>query len=73
MGNVKTDDISTFDLSHIVHLTDSQKEELLELLEMRSKWYKYNKILSFEPYDFQKKFYDASSKYKGRFLCAANR
>ena len=49
------------------------KEELLELLVERDKWIKYHKNSKFYPYEFQKKFYNASKKYKRRFLCAANR
>lgn len=63
-------DINDFDLSK---LDPEEKEELLALLEMREDYKKYNKIESFGPYDFQKKFYSASKNYKRRFLCAANR
>lgn len=54
-----------------------QKLEYLELLEakkeIREYNLKYNKLSSFVAYEFQKKFYDAGSKVKRRFLCAANR
>ena len=49
------------------------KEDLLELLQQRADWFKYNKLKRFEAYPFQQMFYEASAKYKGRFLCAANR
>lgn len=54
-------------------LPDEYKAELLELLEKREEWIKYNKIDSFQPYKFQQDFYAASANYKRRFLCAANR
>ena len=65
----------TIDLSNIDFSTlpDEYKAELIELLEKREEWMKYNKLSSFEPYDFQKQFYGASKKFKRRFLCAANR
>ncbi|MGL5013263.1 MAG: terminase large subunit domain-containing protein [Bacteroidales bacterium] len=49
------------------------KEELLELLERRAEYIKYNKLSTFDPYKFQMDFYSASAEYKRRFLCAANR
>lgn len=49
------------------------KEELLELLERRAEYIKYNKLSTFDPYKFQMDFYSASADYKRRFLCAANR
>ena len=65
----------TIDLSNIDFSTlpDEYKAELIELLEKREEWMKYNKLASFEPYDFQKQFYGASKGFKRRFLCAANR
>ncbi|MGL5014347.1 MAG: terminase large subunit domain-containing protein [Bacteroidales bacterium] len=49
------------------------KEELLELLAAREEWVKYNKLDSFDPYEFQKTFYEAGKSHRFRFLCAANR
>ncbi|MGL5013149.1 MAG: terminase large subunit domain-containing protein [Bacteroidales bacterium] len=54
-------------------IPDDYKEELLELLYAREEWVKYNKLETFAPYEFQKRFYDASKDYRFRFLCAANR
>lgn len=54
-------------------MPDEYKAELIELLEKREEWMKYNKLSSFCPYEFQIKFYNASKEYKRRFLCAANR
>lgn len=63
-------DINNIDFSK---LDPEEKEELLTLLEMREDYDRYNKIESFGPYEFQKKFYAASKTHKRRFLCAANR
>lgn len=63
-------DINKIDFSLI---PDDMKMEILELLEKREEWIKYNKLEKFGPYKFQKDFYAASKKYKSRFLCAANR
>lgn len=63
-------DLSTIDFSLI---PSDYLQELIELLEKREEYIKYNKLESFDPYKFQKDFYGASSKYKRRFLCAANR
>lgn len=63
-------DLSNIDFST---LPEEYKAELIELLEKREEWMKYNKLSSFQPYEFQKKFYEASLQYKRRFLCAANR
>lgn len=49
------------------------KQELLELLEEREEYERYNKYALFEPYQFQKDFFNASKNAKRRFLCAANR
>lgn len=64
------DDIRSIDLDS---LPDHLKWEIIDLLEEREKAIKYNVVDNFSPYDFQEKFYAASSKYKRRFLCAANR
>lgn len=63
-------DLTSIDWSRV---PDEYKEELLELLSAREEWLKYNKLDSFEPYEFQKRFYKASNDYRFRFLCAANR
>ena len=63
-------DLTNIDVSK---LTLEQKIELLDLLEERERYWKYNKIEKFNPYEFQKKFYKASADYQRRFLCAANR
>jgi hypothetical protein len=57
----------------INQLSYEEQLELLSLLEEKERYEKYNKINFFEPYKFQKEFFDAGSKYKARFLCAANR
>lgn len=62
-----------FDLSKLNNLSIEQKEELLQLLEERKSYVNYNKLEFFDAYDFQKEFYKASSQFKRRFLCAANR
>lgn len=63
-------DLSTIDLSK---LSKDVKEEILELLEARAKYKRFHKIEEFKPYKFQTEFYAAGTKYKRRFLCAANR
>lgn len=65
----------TLDLSNIDFSTlpDEYKAELIELLEKREEWRKYNILSEFNPYEFQLQFYKASASYKRRFLCAANR
>lgn len=68
--NLDNIDLSTIDFSLIPH---EYKEELIQLLEKREEWIKYNKLATFKPYKFQTDFYDASAKSKRRFLCAANR
>ncbi|QZI80502.1 terminase large subunit [Escherichia phage vB_EcoP-CHD5UKE1] len=55
------------------NLSVEEKKALLNMLKERDQWRKYNKILSFKAYDFQKKFYAAGLKHRFRFLCAANR
>lgn len=65
--NIALDD---YDLSS---LDEEEAEQLLLLLKQRDRYVKTNKIEDFEPYPFQKMFYDASKGYKRRFLCAANR
>ena len=54
-------------------LDEESRKELYELLHSRDEYLKYNKIETFKPYDYQKKFYAASKNAKRRFLCAANR
>ncbi|MGL6100277.1 MAG: terminase large subunit domain-containing protein, partial [Fusobacteriaceae bacterium] len=63
-------DLSNIDFSQI---PDHLKAEVLDLLEKRGQWIKYNKLEDFYPYKFQQDFYKASKNYKSRFLCAANR
>lgn len=58
---------------NLENIPEEYKAELLELLERREEYKKYNKIEFFKPYDFQLKFYASSAEYKRRFLCAANR
>lgn len=55
------------------NIPDEYKQELLDLLEKKAQWEKYNSLEKFSPYEFQKKFYGASKEAKRRFLCAANR
>ncbi len=55
------------------NLSVEEKKALLNMLKERDQWRKYNRILSFKAYDFQKKFYAAGLKHRFRFLCAANR
>lgn len=54
-------------------LSDDEVEELLHLMELDEEYKKYNRILNFNPYPYQQKFFNAGSNYKRRFLCAANR
>ncbi|MGL5014163.1 MAG: terminase large subunit domain-containing protein [Bacteroidales bacterium] len=63
-------DLSNIDFSQI---PEHLKAEVLDLLEKRGQWIKYNKLEDFYPYKFQEDFYKASKNYKSRFLCAANR
>ena len=65
--------IDNFDLSLLDSLTYEEKQEILELLMEREEYKKFNKLEDFKPYEFQKKFFNASKDYKARFLCAANR
>lgn len=46
---------------------------LLDLLKQRDQIRRYNKANYFKAYEFQKKFYEAGTKHRFRFLCAANR
>lgn len=70
--NINLDNIDLSELNWESFTVD-QKLELINLLEEREIYKKYNKVESFIPYDFQKQFYAASKQYKRRFLCAANR
>ncbi len=58
---------------NLSEMTFEQKTDLLELLSQRETYIKTNKIEGFDPYPFQKEFFNASKDYKRRFLCAANR
>lgn len=68
--NLRDIDLATLDLSGY---SEEQLDALLHLLQEEEAYYKYNKIVTFMPYEFQKKFYKASADYQRRFLCAANR
>jgi len=49
------------------------KEKLLELLAEKKKRYAFRMLERFNPYDYQKEFIAASSKFVTRFLMAGNR
>lgn len=54
-------------------LTPAQKEQLVKLLQEKQDRVRFNKLARFEPYDYQKKFINASASFTTRFLMAANR
>lgn len=54
-------------------LSLEQKIDLIELLQRKSDYQKFNKLETFKPYEFQHKFYQASLHYRTRFLMAGNR
>lgn len=54
-------------------LSLEDREELLFLLEKHEEYEKHNVWEKYEPYEFQKNFFNASKNAKRRFLCAANR
>lgn len=62
-----------FDGIDFSKIPDHLKAEIVELLVARENWKKYHRLEDFDPYPFQKRFYEASKHYKRRFLCAANR
>lgn len=62
-----------FDNIDFSQIPDDYKNEIVELLEARDKYIKYNKLEQFTPYKFQQDFYKASEEFRFRFLCAANR
>ncbi|WXX18530.1 hypothetical protein TacPo2_75 [Pantoea bacteriophage TacPo2] len=62
--------IRQYDLST---MSPDEKIELLELIQMREEYIRYNALDAFKPYKFQTDFYAAGRMYKRRFLCAANR
>ena len=57
----------------ITHLSEDEQEELIQLLQERDTYIKYNRVEQFRPYEFQKKFYKAGTGVKRRMLCAGNR
>lgn len=63
-------DLSNIDIDK---LPPQLKWEIIDLLEARDEYVKYNKVSEFKPYQFQQDFYNASKNFKRRFLCAANR
>lgn len=54
-------------------LNAAEKKRLSELLAEKNDRIAYNRILSFEPYDYQHRFYAAGSQFQHRLLMAANR
>lgn len=66
-------DLSNLDMDLVMQLPLEDQEEILNLLKEKEEYERYNKIEDFKPYPFQLQFFNASSKYKRRFLCAANR
>ena len=57
----------------ILRLSPEDQREYLELIEQYEEIRKYNKLNFFEPYPFQKKFYDKGADNNVRALIAANR
>ena len=55
------------------NLTPAQKEQLVKLLQEKKDRVRFNRIKAFEPYDYQKKYINASSRYTTRFMQAGNR
>jgi len=54
-------------------LTKEESAKLAELLQEKDRRIRENRIDSFAPYDYQKKFYEAGANFKHRLLMAANR
>ncbi|MEZ9898203.1 terminase family protein [Vibrio breoganii] len=54
-------------------LSTYSDEELLALLQRVKYQNKYDKLSTYQPYEWQKKFYKASKDYKQRYLRAGNR
>lgn len=53
--------------------TNPTPEQVADLLEMLNEHFRENKIYSYHPYDWQKRFHDAGLTYRERMLMAANR
>lgn len=53
--------------------TDDELKELYDFISGKEEWYRYNKLATFEPYDYQNKWYEASKHYRQRYLSASNR
>lgn len=56
-----------------MNINEMSVEELLTLLDKVEEYNKYNKIHSLKPYDYQKKFMNASAHYKQRMIRSGNR
>jgi len=54
-------------------INEMDVDEILHLLARLEEFKKYNRSLSFRPYDFQKEMFKAGKRYRSRFACLANR
>lgn len=66
-------DADSRDISVISQLNDEELLDLTSFLNTYPTFLRYNQLVSFSPYDYQRQFFDAAKHYKQRFLCAANR
>lgn len=57
----------------ISNMSTEDKQRMLELLKAKADSVRFNRLASFEPYEYQRKYIAASSSYTTRFLMAANR
>lgn len=54
-------------------LSGEKLKDVLELLQQRENYKRFNKSDYFNPYPYQKKFYELGANNRYRFLCAGNR
>lgn len=66
-------DLAKFIEQHFDKLDLKGKREIIDLLKVRERIKRYNKMNYFGAYKFQQDFYAAGKKHRFRFLCAANR
>lgn len=67
-------DLATWANALIQQLIEAEDWEALASLQGQIEYHnKYHSVSTFDPYPFQKKFYDSGNKYRYRFLMAGNR
>lgn len=54
------------------NMSHEQLEHLYQFLEEEKTFSTYNKLAYFEPYSYQRKFFNAGSEYNYRMLCTGN-